>query len=201
MQQLTIQEVESQTGLPRRTIHFYIKEGLIPPPKGSRRNAVYGSEHVLRLWLIQALKDKTHLRLEGIREILERMSIEETRETLEQLGSGQLDPLDIVARVRPSGEWSALLGGESLEEAGAIGFDIGAPGGDSEFRPEARSLRWTRSFTLPWSRSAKEEPARPEAWKRIRLGDDVEFQYRETDDEERLARIRELLRLAEEILK
>ena len=201
MQELTIQEVESQTGLPRRTIHFYIKEGLIPPPKGSRRNAVYRSEHVLRLWLIQALKDKTHLRLEGIREILERMSIEETRETLDQLGSGQLDPLDIVARVRPSGEWSGLLGGESLEEAGAIGFEIAGLEGEPEFPAEARSLRLARSLKFPWTRRAKDEPPGSEAWKRIRLDDDVEFHYRETDDEERLARIRELLRLAQEILK
>lgn len=227
MQQLTIQQVESHTDLPRRTIYYYIKEGLIPPPKGSRRNAMYGTEHVLRLWLIQALKEKTHLRLEGIKEILDGLSIEETRESLNRLQNDELDPLDLIARVRPSEPPNWLVQMAREEEVadgegsifGPASNEMAAPPIDrireSSSETSSKRLEGPRSgpdskphalrskFSLSGIRrfvGREKGPAHVQEWKRVRLDDGVEIHYRATDDKERDARIRTLINLAQEIL-
>lgn len=82
----TISELEKITGLNRRTIHFYTKERVIPPPSGAGGAAKYGEEHVLRLRLIGEMQ-KSHLKLSGIREALDAMSIEEMRSLSEKIES------------------------------------------------------------------------------------------------------------------
>jgi len=89
----TITDLERKTGLNRRTIHFYTKEKLIPPPYGAGGGARYGEEHVVRLRLIQELQ-KSHLRLSGIREALDSMSLDEMKDVLAK------------ARVSPPEPWS-----------------------------------------------------------------------------------------------
>jgi len=71
-----ISELEEITGLTRRTIHYYTKEKLIPPPDGIRGGAKYNNEHLLRLLLIKEMQ-KSHLKLSGIREALDAMKIKE----------------------------------------------------------------------------------------------------------------------------
>ena len=78
--QYTISEIESDTGITRRTIHYYIKEKLIPPahrPKdeaGAGGGAYYSDDHVIRLKLIKLMKND-HFKLLGIREALDGMTI------------------------------------------------------------------------------------------------------------------------------
>jgi len=74
----TISELESLTGIRRRTIHFYTQQGLLPTPTGAGGSARYGEEHILRLKLIREMQT-SHLKLSGIREALDAMSIEEMR--------------------------------------------------------------------------------------------------------------------------
>ena len=50
--------LSKETGIPARTIRFYISKKLLPPPKGGGRTASYGTNHLERLQEIQALKDK-----------------------------------------------------------------------------------------------------------------------------------------------
>ncbi|MFA6011824.1 MAG: MerR family transcriptional regulator [Desulfobacteraceae bacterium] len=55
---LKINEVEKVTGIPRSTIHFYLREGLLHPPvKTGRTMAYYDSSHLERLKLIQQMKN------------------------------------------------------------------------------------------------------------------------------------------------
>ena len=65
-EELTIQDLCEETGLPRRTIHFYTQQGILPPPQGSGLGARYQDEHLLRLKLIPFLR-KQGLRLDEIR--------------------------------------------------------------------------------------------------------------------------------------
>jgi DNA-binding transcriptional MerR regulator len=82
----SIQELCDRTGLPRRTIHFYIQQGLLPPAQGAGLGARYGQAHLLRLRLIPYLR-KGGLRLDQI-----RMKFEQTsREELEQMNT-QFEP-------------------------------------------------------------------------------------------------------------
>ena len=82
-QELTISELEEISGVSRRTIHFYIKEEVLPPPEGKGGGARYSQDHVLRLELIRKLQ-RSHLKLSGIKEALENMSAEEMKEILDE---------------------------------------------------------------------------------------------------------------------
>jgi len=62
----SIQELCDQTGLPRRTIHFYIQQGILPPPSGSGLGARYSAGHLVRLKLIPLLRQQG-LKLDDIR--------------------------------------------------------------------------------------------------------------------------------------
>lgn len=65
-EEFTIQELCEQTGIPRRTIHFYIQQELLPPPKGTGLGARYSNLHMLCLRLIPPLRQQG-LRLDDIR--------------------------------------------------------------------------------------------------------------------------------------
>lgn len=41
-----------------RTIHYYVAEGVLPPPAGQRRSAVYPFAHLARLRLVALLRDE-----------------------------------------------------------------------------------------------------------------------------------------------
>src|SRR6266571_1714965 len=56
--ELTFAELAARTGLPGRTIRFYIAKGLLPGPTKAGRAAAYGPEHLQRLQRIRRLQDK-----------------------------------------------------------------------------------------------------------------------------------------------
>ncbi len=54
---MRIRELVERCGLPKTTIHFYQRDGLLPPPLKTARNAaLYNEEHVARLVLIGELR-------------------------------------------------------------------------------------------------------------------------------------------------
>src|SRR5437016_1302585 len=52
----TLSELAEETGLPARTIRYYIARGLLAGPEVAGRGAVYGSHHLARLREIQSLQ-------------------------------------------------------------------------------------------------------------------------------------------------
>lgn len=67
-----MKDLSEATGLQRQAIHFYIKEGLVPPGYKTGKNmAWYGSEHLQRLRLIRRLQEERFLPLKAIRAIIE----------------------------------------------------------------------------------------------------------------------------------
>ena len=68
-----ITELEEETGIPARTIRYYISRGLLAPAYGRGPSATYDLGHLLRLRLIARLKDERHA-LDEIRERLGEMS-------------------------------------------------------------------------------------------------------------------------------
>ena len=67
--ELTIGELAQHSGVTRRTIRYYVEIGLLPPPSGPGKAAVYGEEHLERLESIKKLQSM-RLSLEEIREEL-----------------------------------------------------------------------------------------------------------------------------------
>jgi DNA-binding transcriptional MerR regulator len=76
----SIQDLSDQTGLPRRTIHFYIQQGLLPPPSGAGLGARYSETHLLRLRLIPLLRQRG-LRLDEIRQQFQSMQLTDLRQS------------------------------------------------------------------------------------------------------------------------
>lgn len=71
-----MQELERRSGLPRTTIHLYLREGLLQPPdKTAANTGLYGREHVERLRMIQRLRSPEfgELSIARIRRVLDRV--------------------------------------------------------------------------------------------------------------------------------
>ncbi|APR80336.1 putative transcriptional regulator, MerR family protein [Minicystis rosea] len=87
-------ELASRSGVARETIHFYLREGLLPrPAKGGRTVAYYGEEHLERLKLIRHLREDKYLPIAVIRRLLESPAAER-----------DLDVLADVLHIIPAGD-------------------------------------------------------------------------------------------------
>ena len=69
--QYTIKDLCNITGYARRTIRYYIQEGLVDPPAGRGRGGFYFDSHLKRLLEIKSLQDKG-LKLASIHEFLKK---------------------------------------------------------------------------------------------------------------------------------
>jgi DNA-binding transcriptional MerR regulator len=64
---MRLAELAEHAGVPRSTIKFYLREGLLQPGTAQARNqASYGAQHLERLALIRALREVAELPLEAI---------------------------------------------------------------------------------------------------------------------------------------
>lgn len=81
-----IQKLVQETGVPRRTIYFYVQQGILPPPEGAGLAAYYTREHLLRLQLIPVMRGQG-LRLDDIRQRLALMNVEEMARLLAEAQS------------------------------------------------------------------------------------------------------------------
>lgn len=53
-----IQELVQATGVPRRTIRFYVQRGLVPPPAGAGRGHYYTGSHLERVLQVRELQEQ-----------------------------------------------------------------------------------------------------------------------------------------------
>lgn len=184
----TITDLERLANLPRRTIHFYVKEGVIPPPDGTGGGAKYSEHHLLRLKLIRHLQ-KSHLKLSGVREALDAMSLEEMRTLVDEAPAEPLAPLDSAAFER----WAS--GGLSPQGKPADASQSGKPGKPLSYSflemalgRAGRSPLSTRRGAEPLS-PAEPAPLRPipprSGWERLTLTEGLELHIR-TDVADRL---------------
>jgi DNA-binding transcriptional MerR regulator len=54
----TLRELAEESGVPERTIRFYISKGILDPPLRGGRGAAYGPDHLARLREIRGLQAK-----------------------------------------------------------------------------------------------------------------------------------------------
>jgi len=67
----TIEDLCEITGYSRRTIRYYIQEGVVDPPSGRGRGGFYYDSHLKRLLEIRSLQDRG-LKLAAIVEVLRK---------------------------------------------------------------------------------------------------------------------------------
>jgi DNA-binding transcriptional MerR regulator len=77
----TLADLEKETGETGRTIRYYISLGLLQPAYGRGKAATYDTDHLLRLQLIQRLKED-RLPLHDIRERMQNLSSEDVARVL-----------------------------------------------------------------------------------------------------------------------
>jgi DNA-binding transcriptional MerR regulator len=71
-------ELADLGGVSRRTVRYYVQEGLIPPPLGVGRGDHYGREHLDRLLQVKALQEAGRT-LDEIRQLLDAGAVSTTR--------------------------------------------------------------------------------------------------------------------------
>ncbi len=76
-----IEELAQAAGVSRRTVRYYVQEGLLPPPTGAGRGAYYGPEHLRQLEIVKALQERG-LTLDEVRRALARHGVTGTEEPI-----------------------------------------------------------------------------------------------------------------------
>ena len=71
VQGFPVSELANRTGVKVPTIHAYLRQGLLPPPiRVAGNRFLYDRRHVEALGLIRLLRERRHLPIESIRELL-----------------------------------------------------------------------------------------------------------------------------------
>ncbi|MBI3911304.1 MAG: MerR family transcriptional regulator [Armatimonadetes bacterium] len=128
---MRIKELAEATGVSAQTIHYYLREGLLPPPiKTAPNMAYYGPEHVDDIRLIKELQEKRYLPLSVIKLVLaakregkDVSQLQDMRLSLEDLfrplgPEEEMQPMALVELVAMTGLPAATL--EALEEIGLL---------------------------------------------------------------------------------
>ncbi|MDE0853412.1 MAG: MerR family transcriptional regulator [Nevskia sp.] len=101
-----IAEVVRRSGVTKETIHYYLREGLLSPPRKTARNAaLYGDEHLHRLRLIRSLREEHLLPLKAIKSLLaEQPQLQFSTDQLATLQTLRRLKLNDLHHKRPGGE-------------------------------------------------------------------------------------------------
>lgn len=112
---LTIAELSALSALPPSTIKFYIREGLLPPPRKTRgARPHYDPRHLQRLRLIKKIRGDGDVSLAKVREIVRLIDDEERADAGRNGADAELLKGDIVAAAvrvfREKGYEAATIG-------------------------------------------------------------------------------------------
>jgi DNA-binding transcriptional MerR regulator len=101
-------------GVSRRTVRYYVQEGLLPPPLGVGRGNHYGSEHLDQLLRVKELQESGRTLDEIRRVLVPRCRPSESRRRVESATDTELDvPRTLWRRL-------ALAPGVELHIAGNV---------------------------------------------------------------------------------
>jgi len=101
---LKMKELEDRTGVSRESIHFYLREGLLPEPSRPKRNvAHYSEEHVVRIKVIKRLQEERFLPLGVIKTMLDDADFGSVA-TADDLPAFELAFLSLLSGDTPAGD-------------------------------------------------------------------------------------------------
>lgn len=78
-----IGELVELAGVTKRTVHYYLSRGLLPPSEGMGISTTYSDEHLYRILLIKKYQGN-YLPLDEIKKIINSLSLDEVKEKLEE---------------------------------------------------------------------------------------------------------------------
>jgi DNA-binding transcriptional MerR regulator len=112
---LKISELVQRTQISKETVHYYIREGLLPKPRKLGKNvADYSESYVARLRLIRELQDHRFLPLSVIKRILKQQGRSPERESILKLHSEYFRPVDQLLPTE-------IVGEDAFREATGLG--------------------------------------------------------------------------------
>jgi len=181
--ELTLEDLVNISGLPLRTVRFYIQEGLLPGPDSRGKNARYTEGHLERLEWIQRLKEH-HRPLREIRILLNNMTPREIKALL----NGQEKMQEYLSNFNVKGE-DAIdhlpVGNSALDYIRSV---EGKEGKTQEATDPTVNLNLSASASVsPSSIDIRE------SWQRIVIGDGIELNLKLPIRSEDKARIDELI--------
>ena len=109
---MKISELAKRTGIPKETIHYYIREGVLRKPRKTGRNiADYSESYVEQIRIIKGLQDNYFLPLSVIKKIIKHQKTQSLSEKSSfQFLSEYFKPLDRLLT-------SDITGREAFREA------------------------------------------------------------------------------------
>ncbi len=173
----SITELEKQTGLTRRTIHYYTKEKLIPPPDGIGGGAKYGEEHLLRLQLIKEMQ-KSHLKLSGIREALDAMNISEMNQLYEKAQRGKIRSWDLDSIENWLVDSSEVEATDKNSMNYPPGQNISEESNYTFLNPGNRPRKKKKTRNVSYLKDLKRTTVPDASWERFSVLDGVEINVR-----------------------
>lgn len=168
-------ELSARSGVPRSTIKFYIREGMLPAGEAHARNqATYGPHHLERLELIRALREVAGLPIE----VIARVTAELDRgweEGADPVGEALLAIYQPPPRERSKAEQAQLAALRDEVRAFLRKLDWTTPEGERHFFADeiAAALLDVRRYLFPDYSAAELEPLARIAW----LLSEVEFEH------------------------
>jgi DNA-binding transcriptional MerR regulator len=112
---MKISVLSSRTRVPKETIHYYVREGLIPRPRKMGKNvADYDESYIERIQLIKEIQDHFFLPLSLIKGIVKRHYKSPELKALLKLRMGYFSPLDQLIEKQ-------VIGEEAFAEATGMG--------------------------------------------------------------------------------
>jgi len=112
---LKIKELAQRTRVSKETVHYYIREGLLPKPRKRGKNtADYDENYVERIGLIKELQDHYFLPLSVIKNILKNQKKSSEGQSFLRLRSEYFRPVD---QFLPN----EIVGEEGFREATGLG--------------------------------------------------------------------------------
>jgi len=180
---LSIAELAERVGLTRRTIRYYVAEGLLPAPGGRGQRRVYTPDHLARLQVILRLK-AAFLPLSEIRRRLLELTTPDLRRLADDLSEPATDDAAdaIVSYLAAGARPRRFPIDPPLSSLGSFLASRGASIG-------ARPLEGLRQPGViapqPESLSAPgtgPDDASGSVWRRVTLAPGVELQYQVTGD-------------------
>jgi DNA-binding transcriptional MerR regulator len=164
-----INQLAERAGVTVRTIRYYVNEGLLPPPQTKGRYSAYDEDYLYRIKLIKFYKE-TYLPLSRIRELLEGMTPEEIKTTVEKY---EKEPPEFNLPPTPD----ALSLGEENLSARSYLRKIQEPSAP-EYGLESRHLGPEPQVSLNRMLRVHEPDPEP-SWKRIEVAEGIELLVRE----------------------
>jgi DNA-binding transcriptional MerR regulator len=225
MPDYSMSELASLTGLPPRTIRYYVAEGLVRSPGREGAATRYPESTLARLRLIAKLRD-ARLPLAEIRSRLAGVTDEQVVELSAQaltppvVSESALDYIRGVLAERPplmAADVIAFYGAAPPATAASTGLppgppsaaaapmpaQMGGPAVEARFR-EARFLHRQAAFNPNMPSAGVQPPAETSErseWERIELGDGIELHVRRPPNSRQNRMVERLLALARQLQK